>query len=249
MGAVEFATTLAPGLRDVLLTGKAKETRHPHGPRRPAASTTPSSWTRRRPGRVVTFLDVTRAMADLARSGPIHSQSAGRGRGCCTRRGTAVHLVTLLEDLPVTETLEARRRAARRGPARRRGDRQPGAAAVAARPLGGRGRGRAGGRRADPGRARRRRARRCPPTMIDGLVAETVEHAVRVQVEARWRGRPRPPGCRPAGAAATDRRRRPRLALRAGRGAARPRVSGGAGMSATARLEHRRRCSTTRRPA
>ena len=26
MGAVEFATTLAPGLRDVLLTGKAKET-------------------------------------------------------------------------------------------------------------------------------------------------------------------------------------------------------------------------------
>ena len=26
MGAIEFATTLAPGLRDVLLTGKAKET-------------------------------------------------------------------------------------------------------------------------------------------------------------------------------------------------------------------------------
>ena len=25
MGAIEFATTLAPGLRDVLLTGKAKE--------------------------------------------------------------------------------------------------------------------------------------------------------------------------------------------------------------------------------
>ena len=30
MGAIEFATTLAPGLRDVLLTGKAKETRQPH---------------------------------------------------------------------------------------------------------------------------------------------------------------------------------------------------------------------------
>ena len=36
MGAVEFATTLAPGLRDVLLTGKVKETvtRTRHG--RPA---------------------------------------------------------------------------------------------------------------------------------------------------------------------------------------------------------------------
>ena len=30
MGAVDFATTIAPGLRDVLLTGKACEVAHPH---------------------------------------------------------------------------------------------------------------------------------------------------------------------------------------------------------------------------
>ena len=36
MGAVEFATTLAPGLRDVLLTGKVKETVTRTGHRLPA---------------------------------------------------------------------------------------------------------------------------------------------------------------------------------------------------------------------
>ena len=48
MGAIEFATTLAPGLRDVLLTGKAKECVTPHGPTG-ARSTTPSCSTPRRP--------------------------------------------------------------------------------------------------------------------------------------------------------------------------------------------------------
>ena len=44
-------------------------------------------------------------MADLARVGPIHSQSEGVVRLLHSPL-TAVHLVTLLEDLPVTETLE-----------------------------------------------------------------------------------------------------------------------------------------------
>ena len=48
MGAIEFATTLAPGLRDVLLTGKAKETVN-RTDARAASPTTPSSSTRRRP--------------------------------------------------------------------------------------------------------------------------------------------------------------------------------------------------------
>jgi len=48
MGAIEFATTLAPGLRDVLFTGKIKETSA--GPTTPAGTaTTPSCWTPRRP--------------------------------------------------------------------------------------------------------------------------------------------------------------------------------------------------------
>ena len=145
-------------------------------------STTPSSSTPRRPAAVVSFLDVTRAMADLARVGPIHSQSEGVVAVLHSPL-TAVHLVTLLEDLPVTETLETLAELAGRGSAAGRGDRQPGAAAVAAGPLGRRGRGRSGGRGADPRRAGLG-GRRAAPEMIDGLVAETVEHAVRVEVEA-----------------------------------------------------------------
>ena len=57
-------------------------------------------------GRVVTFLGVTEAMADLAKRGPIHSQAEGVVR-LLHSPDTIVHLVTLLEDMPVTETLEA----------------------------------------------------------------------------------------------------------------------------------------------
>ena len=104
MGAIEFATTLAPGLRDVLLTGKAKETVNrtdSQGRFAYDAVVLDAPPT----GRVVTFLDVTRAMAELARSGPIHGQAQGVVK-VLHSDWTAVHVVTLLEDLPVTETLE-----------------------------------------------------------------------------------------------------------------------------------------------
>jgi len=105
MGAVEFATTLAPGLRDVLLTGKVKETVTRTGTdNRPVydevVMDAPPT------GRVVTFLSVTEAMAGLAKRGPIHSQAEGVVR-LLHSPNTIVHLVTLLEDMPVTETLEA----------------------------------------------------------------------------------------------------------------------------------------------
>ncbi|MET0865047.1 MAG: ArsA-related P-loop ATPase [Nakamurella sp.] len=105
MGAVEFATTLAPGLRDVLLTGKAKETVTRRGTdNKPVydevVMDAPPT------GRVVTFLNVTGAMSDLAKRGPIHSQAEGVVR-LLHSPDTIVHLVTLLEDMPVTETLEA----------------------------------------------------------------------------------------------------------------------------------------------
>ena len=92
---MEFATTLAPGLRDVLLTGKVKECvnrRDANG--RPVydAVVLDAPPT----GRVVKFLDVTKAMADLARTGPIHSQAAGVVQVLHSPL-TAVHLVTLLE--------------------------------------------------------------------------------------------------------------------------------------------------------
>jgi anion-transporting ArsA/GET3 family ATPase len=105
IGAIEFATTIAPGLRDVLLTGKIKETVVRTGKDgQPAydAVVVDSPPT----GRIARFLDVTKAVADLAKGGPVHSQSESVVRLLHSAH-TAVHLVTLLEALPMQETLEA----------------------------------------------------------------------------------------------------------------------------------------------
>ena len=105
MGAIEFATTLAPGLRDVLFTGKIKECvgrTDASGRHRYDAVVLDAPPT----GRIVKFLDVTKAMVDLAKVGPIKGQSEGVAR-LMHSGDTAVHLVTLLEEMPVRETLDA----------------------------------------------------------------------------------------------------------------------------------------------
>ncbi|MFF0817989.1 ArsA-related P-loop ATPase [Rhodococcus sp. NPDC003318] len=105
MGAIEFATTLAPGLRDVLVTGKIKEcvVRKDRGGvpvyDEVVVDSPPT-------GRISSFLDVTKAMSDLAKGGPVHSQSEGVVRLLHSDE-TMVHLVTLLEALPVQETADA----------------------------------------------------------------------------------------------------------------------------------------------
>lgn len=104
-GAIEFATTIAPGLRDVLLTGKIKECvvrSDASGNRVYDAVVVDAPPT----GRINNFLDVTKAMADLAKGGPVRSQSEGVVRLLHSDE-TAVHLVTLLEALPVQETADA----------------------------------------------------------------------------------------------------------------------------------------------
>jgi anion-transporting ArsA/GET3 family ATPase len=104
MGAIDFATAIAPGLRDVLLTGKIKEavTRRQDG--RPVydAVVVDAPPT----GRITRFLGVTAEMAQLARSGPIKTQSDGV-IAVLRSPQTTVHLVTLLEDMPVQETSDA----------------------------------------------------------------------------------------------------------------------------------------------
>jgi len=105
IGAIEFATTIAPGLRDVLLTGKIKETViRVDKNRLPVydAIVVDSPPT----GRIARFLDVTKAVSDLAKGGPVHSQADGVVKLLHSDQ-TAIHLVTLLEALPVQETLEA----------------------------------------------------------------------------------------------------------------------------------------------
>src|SRR4028118_950495 len=105
MGAVDFATTIAPGLRDVLITGKVKEavTRRVGGRRVYDAVVVDAPPT----GRITRFLNVTSEMAGLARSGPIKTQSDGV-MAVIRSPQTAVHLVTLLEDMPAQETADAR---------------------------------------------------------------------------------------------------------------------------------------------
>ncbi|HPX37012.1 MAG TPA: ArsA-related P-loop ATPase [Mycobacterium sp.] len=105
VGAIEFATTIAPGLRDVLLTGKIKEAAtRVDAQKRPVydAIVVDSPPT----GRISRFLDVTKALADIAKGGPVHSQSEGVVRLLHSEQ-TAIHLVTLLEALPIQETIEA----------------------------------------------------------------------------------------------------------------------------------------------
>jgi hypothetical protein len=183
MGAIEFATTLAPGLRDVLLTGKVKEatTRTEKGKHTYDAVVLDAPPT----GRVVRFLDVTRAMAYLAKVGPIHHQSEGVVR-LLHSADTAVHVVTLLEDLPVAETLEtvAELDLADLRPGvvlinRVRPPRLPTRSVPAA----------ADGRvaAADVRAGLLAAGLDLDPAVLDGLVAETVEHAVRVDAERQTR--------------------------------------------------------------
>jgi anion-transporting ArsA/GET3 family ATPase len=109
IGAVEFATTIAPGLRDVLLTGKIKETVvRGDKPEKSAKARIYDAVVVDSPptGRIARFLDVTKAVSDLAKGGPVHSQADGVVKLLHSNR-TAIHLVTLLEALPMQETVEA----------------------------------------------------------------------------------------------------------------------------------------------
>jgi len=57
-------------------------------------------------GRIARFLDVTKAVSDLATGGPVHTQAESVVRVLHSEQ-TAIHLVTLLEALPIQETIEA----------------------------------------------------------------------------------------------------------------------------------------------
>jgi anion-transporting ArsA/GET3 family ATPase len=109
-GAIDFATTIAPGVRDVLLIGKVYEAvrrRRDHKAKGPGAAPAYDAVVLDAPptGRVVRFLNVNHEVADLARVGPIRSQ-ADSITALLKSPQTAVHLVTLLEEMPVQETVD-----------------------------------------------------------------------------------------------------------------------------------------------
>lgn len=103
-GAIDFATTIAPGMRDVLVTGKVKEaTTRTAGRRRVYDAVVLDAPPT---GRIGRFLNVTAETARLAKVGPIKTQSEGVA-ALLRSPMTAVHVVTLLEDMPVQESVDA----------------------------------------------------------------------------------------------------------------------------------------------
>lgn len=104
-GITEFATTVAPGVRDVLLTGKVFEAVERNARNKGALTYDAVVLDAPPTGRITQFLNVNGELAGLAKVGPIRSQ-ADRVMTLFRSPRTAVHLVTLLEEMPVTETVD-----------------------------------------------------------------------------------------------------------------------------------------------
>jgi len=108
LGVVDFATTIAPGLSDVLVTGKATEaTRRrirsgakdsPHAYDAVVMDAPPT-------GRIGRFLNISTEVSDLAKVGPIRTHADTVAKVIRSPQ-TAVHFVTTLEEMPVQETLD-----------------------------------------------------------------------------------------------------------------------------------------------
>src|ERR1700685_36708 len=93
LGVVDFATTIAPGLRDVLLSGKAAEAtrRREKGKHVYDAVVMDAPPT----GRIGRFLNVTSEVSGLARVGPIRGH-ADTMQNVIRSPQTVVHFVTVL---------------------------------------------------------------------------------------------------------------------------------------------------------
>jgi anion-transporting ArsA/GET3 family ATPase len=104
--AVDFATNIAPGLRDILLIGKLKEAER----RRVDGGYAYDLIVLDAPptGRLPRFLEAPRSVVELVNSGPIRTQAQGVLDMVGDPARCQVILVTLPEDMPVTETAEAK---------------------------------------------------------------------------------------------------------------------------------------------
>src|SRR6476646_534364 len=104
-GVVEFATTIAPGVWDVLLTGKVFEAVQRNSRNKSAITYDAVVLDAPPTGRITQFLNVNNELAGLARVGPIKSQ-ADNVMTLFRSPRTVVHLVTVLEEMPVQETAD-----------------------------------------------------------------------------------------------------------------------------------------------
>ncbi|KQY62666.1 MULTISPECIES: ArsA-related P-loop ATPase [unclassified Nocardioides] len=108
-GVIDFATTVAPGVRDVLLTGKVFEAAK-DGRKKGTSSKAGQQYDAivldaPPTGRIAQFLNVNGELAGLAKAGPIKKQ-ADTVMTLFRSPRTAIHLVTVLEEMPVQETAD-----------------------------------------------------------------------------------------------------------------------------------------------
>ena len=99
-GVIDVVSTAIPGIKDVLVLGKVKQLE-----RQPAADLivvdAPAT------GHAVTFLTSASGLLDAARSGPVRVQAAEVLEMLGDPTRCRVLLVTLPEEMPVSETIEA----------------------------------------------------------------------------------------------------------------------------------------------
>ncbi|HUY22639.1 MAG TPA: ArsA-related P-loop ATPase [Acidimicrobiales bacterium] len=99
-GALDVVATAIPGLRDILVLGKVKSLE-----REPAADLilvdAPAT------GHAMTFLSSAQGLLDAARSGPVRTQAADVVEMLSDAERCQVVLVTLAEEMPVNEVVEA----------------------------------------------------------------------------------------------------------------------------------------------
>jgi anion-transporting ArsA/GET3 family ATPase len=106
LGMVDFATTIAPGLSDVLVTGKATEATRRRQVGTPSGFAYDAVVLDAPPtGRIGRFLNVTAEVSGLAKVGPVRSH-ADTVANVIKSAQTAVHFVSTLEEMPVQETLD-----------------------------------------------------------------------------------------------------------------------------------------------
>jgi anion-transporting ArsA/GET3 family ATPase len=99
-GALDVVATAIPGIRDILVLGKVKSLE-----REPAADLilvdAPAT------GHAMTFLSSARGLLDAARAGPVRTQAADVVDLLSDPRRCQVALVTLPEEMPINEVVEA----------------------------------------------------------------------------------------------------------------------------------------------
>jgi anion-transporting ArsA/GET3 family ATPase len=101
---VDYITTAAPGLKDILVLGKIWYLERDRSGRTDEFDTiivdAPAA------GHMLTFLSAPMGLSDALRVGPVRKQSDWLIEMLRDPERTRVHLVTLPEEMPVTETLE-----------------------------------------------------------------------------------------------------------------------------------------------